>query len=223
MGNFLALSGIIGKTKNEVFNSLADYAHSVGGGIHQDNTLHPDNENCCIIDEANGNTTIFYPGSYLEWDDSSSFISRALNATVFSLHIHDGDLWMYLLYNNGKLVDQFNPVPDYWDENIPDEETQRWKGNALTVTNYVSYLKPNDIEKYLVRWNLDEEESTKAYPTDEFTQEEWQLLDFMAKLKLPYPLDDKGNPKGHTYTFWTDTLPAVQSHATKAKPWWKFW
>lgn len=119
---------------------MTNYANSVGGGIQQDNTLNSDNDNCCIIDEANGNTTIFYPDGYLEWDDSSEFISRELNATVFSLHIHDGDLWMYLLYNNGKVVDQFNPVPDYWDENITDEEIESWKGNASIVTNYVSYI-----------------------------------------------------------------------------------
>jgi len=176
MGNFLALSGVIGKTQNEVFTSLTNYANSVGGGIHQDNTLNSDNDNCCIIEEANGNTTIFYPDGYLEWDISSEFISRELNATVFSLHIHDGDLWMYVLYNNGNVVDQFNPIPDYWDENISDEEIKSWKGYASVVTSYVSYIKPKDIEKYLVRWDLDEEESAKAYPTDEFTKEEWQTL-----------------------------------------------
>ena len=230
MGNFLALSGVIGKTQNEVFTCLTNYANSVGGGIQQDNILNSDNDNCCIIDEANGNTTIFYPDGYLEWDDTSEFISRELNATVFSLHIHDGDLWMYLLYNNGKVVDQFNPVPDYWDENITDKEIESWKGNASIIANYVLYIKPKDIEKYLVRWDLDEEESTKAYPTDEFTKEEWQLVDFMTKLKLPYPFEDNGNQKGQTYKFWTEKLrlkPATKNLTTTAKsndkPWWKFW
>jgi hypothetical protein len=230
MGNFLALSGVIGKTQNEVCASLTNYANSVGGGIQQDNTHNSDNENCCIVEEANGNTTIFCPYGYVEWDDSSEFISRELNATVFSLHIHDSDLWMYLLYNNGKVVDQFNPVPDYWDENITEEEIESWKGNASVVAKYVSYIKPKDIEKYLVRWDLDEEESTKAYPTDEFTKEEWQLVDFVTKLKLPYPLDDNGNPKGQTYKFWTEKLrlkPETKNLTKKTvkndKPWWKFW
>ena len=230
MGNFLALSGVIGKTQNDVLTSLTNYANSVGGGIQQDSTLNSDNDNCCIVDEANGNTTIFYPDGYLEWDDSSEFISRELNATVFSLHIHDGDLWMYLLYNNGKVVDQFNPVPDYWDENITDKEIESWKGNASIVTSYVTYIKSKDIEKYLVRWDLDEEESTKAYPTDEFTKEEWQLVDFMTKLKLPYPLDDSGNPKGQTYKFWTEKLRLelatknfTNKTKTKDKSWWRFW
>jgi len=58
----------------------------------------------------------------LEWDESSAFLSRELQAPVFSFHIHDGDLWMYILHVNGLAVDQFNPVPDYWDDQISSEE-----------------------------------------------------------------------------------------------------
>jgi hypothetical protein len=50
---------------------------------------------------------------------------------------------------------------------------------------------------------LEKEDIPKAYPTDEFAQEDWQLLDFMKKLKLPYPIDDDGNPKGQVYKLWT--------------------
>ncbi len=230
MGTFLALSGIIGRSKDEVLASLANYVMSVGGGIEQDNTLNSNNVNCCILDEANGNTTILYPDGYTEWDDSSEFISRELNATTFSLHIHDGDLWMYLLYNNGRVVDQFNPIPDYWDENITDEEFERWKGNPSIVTKYVSYIRSEDIEKYLVLWDLDEEESTKAYPDDEFTKEDWQLIDFMTKLRLPYPIDDHEIPHGKTYKLWTEKLrlePTSENISTKSesnqKKWWRFW
>ena len=232
MGMFLALAGIIGKSQNEVIASLTNYANSVGGGVQEDNTIDSDNDNCCIVQEANGNTTIFFPNYFLEWDAASEFISRELNATVFSLHIHDGDLWMYVLYNNGKVVDQFNPIPDYWDENISDEEIESWKGNASIVTNYVSYVKTEEIENYLIRWDLDDDEDDdeKAYQTDEFTNEDWQLLDFMAKLKLPYPFDDNGKSKGQTYKFWTKKLTLKQEKTyppnkaePKDKPWWKFW
>ncbi|MEP7141536.1 MAG: hypothetical protein ABI707_01640 [Ferruginibacter sp.] len=236
MGNFLALSGVVGKTQQEVLTSLTNYARSVNGGVQQEQNINSDNDNCCIISEANGNTSVFYPDGYLEWDDSSEFISKELNATVFSFHIHDSDLWMYLLYNNGQIVDQFNPVPDYWDDNLSEKEIESWKGSSSTLAKYINYIKPGDIEKYLVRWDLDEEESSKAYPTDEFNKEEWQLVDFMNKIKLPYPLDDNGNHKGETYRLWTDKLKLkpqqvnnrinIQSGKTEKseeKPWWKFW
>src|SRR5687767_10218038 len=207
MGNFIALSGVIGKTEPEVLSSLKKYASSVEGGIIRDDTLDPENDNCCIIEEANSNTTIFYPYGYLEWDASSEFISKELNAAVFSFHIHDGDLWMYILYHNGQVVDQFNPIPDYWGEDLGEDEIESWKGNASAIAKYVPYVNIKDIENYLVRWDPDEEEEEiKAYPTDESGKEEWQLVDFMTRLKLPYPIDDDGKPKGHTYKYWTKQL-----------------
>ncbi len=112
MGMFLSMSGVIGKTKNEVKLSLAKYAGSVGGTFLKENLSIRDS-NCCVIEEANGNTTILYPDDFLEWDNSSKFISKDLNAPVFSFHIHDGDLWMYILFVDGINVDQFNPIPDY--------------------------------------------------------------------------------------------------------------
>jgi hypothetical protein len=230
MGNFLALSSIIGKTKNEVVNSLTNYANSVRGGLQQESTINSETDNCCIIDEENGNVSILYPNGYVEWDDSSSYISKELNATVFSFHIHDGDLWMYILYNNGQVVDQFNPVPDYWDENISNEEIESWKGNANILAQYSININKADIEKYLVRWDLESENLEKAYPTDEFEQGEWQLIDFMNKLKLPYPLDDNGNPTGLTFKLWTKQLKLETVHTKsrktetkREKPWWKFW
>lgn len=229
MGNFLALSSIIGKTKNEVITSLTNYTISVNGGLQEESNIDSSTDNCCIIDEENGNVSVFYPNGYSEWDDSSAYLSKELNATVFSFHIHDGDFWMYVLYNNGQIIDQFNPIPDYWDETISDEEMESWKGNANILAQYLKNVTPSDIDKYLVRWDLDEEETEKAYSTDEYGQEEWQLIDFMNKLSLPYPVDFDGNPQGLTFKLWTKQLKLTtvknKSNTTaikKEKPWWKF-
>jgi hypothetical protein len=214
-----------------VVNSLSHYAATVGGGLEKAH-IPIDHHNCGVVEEGGGNTTIFYPYDYLEWDKSSQFISRELQAPVFSFHIHDGDLWMYMLYVNGEIVDQFNPIPDYWDENIDDAEMESWKGDARKIAKYVNAVSPKDIDKYLVRWDLDDEESEKAYPDDEFAQEDWQLLDFMGKLGLPYPLDDDGMPKGDTFKLWTKEFPLKQQPSTATtqvesnanrRPWWKFW
>lgn len=234
MGMFLSMTSVVGKTKAEVVNSLSNYAKTVGGGLEKEN-LSIDNNNCCVIEEYNGNTTVFNPYAYLEWDKSSEFISRDLNAPVFSFHVHDGDLWMYVLFVNGETVDQFNPIPDYWEENISEEEIQSWSGNARMIANYVRSVNPTDIERYLVRWGLDDEENKKAYADDEFAQEDWQLLDFMRKLGLPYPLNDDGTPKEETFKLWTKELPlnpptqqrekqsATSNGNSLHKPWWKFW
>ena len=236
MGIFLSLSGVIGRTQNEVVTSLTDYAKSVGGGLELDNLLSPNDDNCCVIEETNGNTTIFNPYGYLEWDKSSEFISKELKAPVFSCHIHDGDLWMYVLYKDGEIVDQFNPIPDYWDDNMSEEEIESWQGNASTIANLIPSLKITEIEKYLVRWDLETEEIGKAYAEDEFTNEDWQILDFLKKLGLPYPLDENGNAKGQVYKLWTREFrlpqkannsspvrPIVKELNKNEKPWWKLW
>ena len=142
MGMFLSLSGVIGKTQSEVVASLTNYVKNVDGGLEKDNDLVTNDDNCCVIEEANGNTTIFNPYGYLEWDKSSEFISRELKTPVFSCHIHDGDLWMYVLYHNGEIVDQFNPIPDYWDDNISIEETKSWSGNASEIVKTSSWTRP---------------------------------------------------------------------------------
>lgn len=78
-----------------------------------------------------------------------------------------------------------------------------------------------------MRWDTDADESEKAYPDDAYEQEDWQLLDFMKKLGLPYPLHDDGATKGETYKLWTGELRLQEGVAKKAgkgaKPWWKFW
>ncbi len=65
MGMFLSMTSIVGKTKDEVANSLSNYAKTVGGGLEKEN-FSIDNNNCCVIEEVNGNTTVFNPYAYLE-------------------------------------------------------------------------------------------------------------------------------------------------------------
>lgn len=83
-----------------------------------------------------------------------------------------------------------------------------------------------------MRWNLDAEETTKAYPDDEYKPDEYQLFDFMKKLNLPNPMNEDGTPKGAFYKLWTNKLPLKSQNPVstnlsqskeKVRPWWKFW
>jgi hypothetical protein len=47
-----------------------------------------------------------------------------------------------------------------------------------------------------MRWAIKNEDNDKAYQDDEFTNEDWQLTDFMKKVGLLYPIDNEGNPMG---------------------------
>ena len=123
---------------------------------------------------------------------------------LFSLHIHDGNLWMYVLYENGEIVDQFNPVPDYWQE-LDEAERLSWRGNVSEIVKRVPHLKQEQIANYLVQWGdevFESDERKKAYPTDQYYYgDDWQLVDFMKQLKLDFPIDDRGEPHGITFRF----------------------
>lgn len=210
---FLALSGIIGRGKDVVLKQLEQYSM-------------PANEDAdCLVQELDGNTTIVYPDYFTGYDDCSAIISKALNCVVFSCHIHDGDLWMYVLYSNGQVIDQYNPMPDYWDDSISDEERDSWKGSAAVVAGVAPWLQQNDVARYLVPWNHDDDgHNQKAYPNDQYPKEDWQLLDFMRKLKLPYPPDDDRAPVDK-YDLRTKQLArnVLQQAEAPKKQWWKFW
>lgn len=64
MGMFLSLSGVIGKTKNEVLVALTNYAKTNNGGLQKEH-LAIETDNCGVVEEMNGNTTIFYPNNFL--------------------------------------------------------------------------------------------------------------------------------------------------------------
>jgi hypothetical protein len=203
MGLFLAMSGIIGGNRSEVEEGLRKFAESRNGSLRE-KRLSTNDENCLVIGEGANGITAFYPYEYFIWDVTSEFLSTELSKPVFSFHIHDEDLWMYQLFVNGEAMDCFNPVPDYWQEIEEDERTQ-WQGNARTLTKFVPGLKEDDIANYLKFWGDDvfkSSERKKAYSEDEFFYgDDWQLVDFMKRLGLRYPRDDKSNILGTTYEY----------------------
>jgi hypothetical protein len=223
MGLFLSMSGVIGKTKEDVEKCLKEFAKNNGGDLLKEN-LDNENPKFCVINEKNGNVTVFYPSGFNEFGDVSKYISAKLNCPVFFFHIHDGDLWMYFLYNQGLLVDQFNPIPDYWDDNLSEKEIDEQKGNAKLISELIPNVKIETINKYLTRWNL-ENDDIKAYPDDEFENIDWQVVDFMKKIGLEYPISDSGTVLGTVYKFWVPEPTETNKEKTSStvKKWWKFW
>jgi hypothetical protein len=203
MGQFLSMSGVVGGNEVSVVNALRAYAQDHQGGM-EEAELTTEDDGCLVISEGPGGVTVLYPGDFFDWDSAAQNLSQRLRKPVFSFHIHDSDLWMYSFYENGEIVDQFNPVPDYWQE-LDEDERRSWQGNATEVARRVPGLAPEQIAKYLVHWGDDvfgSSEQKKAYPTDQFHYgDDWQLVDFMGKLGLDYPIDDRGAVHGVTYRF----------------------
>jgi hypothetical protein len=203
MGQFLSMSGVIDSDEQSVVDALRAFAEENGGSLSEaDLTL--DDAGCLALSEGLGGVTVLYPADFLGWDRASDFLSRRLGKPAFTFHIHDSDLWMYSLFENGGVVDQFNPIPDYWAE-LDEDEQQTWRGNAAEVARRVPGLAPDQISNYLVPWSVEMSTAAvrrKAYPADRYYYgDDWQLLDFMDKLGLDFPIDDRGQPHGVTYRF----------------------
>ena len=226
MALFLDLVAVIGKTKNEVENSVANYIKILGGSFEQNDEIDPeDDDDCIIINESNNNTCILHNLGYDDSDTFAEFISMKLNATVFHFNIFDGNFWQYVLYNNGEIVDKFCPWTLFLEHNFSQEEIAEWKGDAKIITKYLPSIKISDIEKYLVRWDDDILESLdeKAFPTDEFEYGDcWQLVDFLNKLNLQYPIENDDKYLGKTYEFCPRALrkvPRQKEYPVDVKSW----
>jgi len=203
MGLFLSMSGIAGATAQDVENCLLNYAALKSGKLETVDS-NPDDDSTLIIAEAlESKVTVLYPGEFFQWDEASEYLSRQMKKPVFSLHIHDGDLWMYILFVDGNAVGHFNPIPAYWDDGISDEERQLWAGDASVLCRHWPKVAPDNIRNYLVQWDSDElglAGLRKAYSTDQFSVgEDWQLCDFMKNLGLKYPIDEQGKRTGKTF------------------------
>ena len=186
------MSGVANSSRAAVEEALRAYATERGGTLE---AVGPsaDPSDALLIAESGSHVTVMYPGEFVQWDEASQYLSRTLSTSVFSLHIHDEDLWMYVLFSKGEQVDQFNPIPDYWKRKMPKSEKQVWAGNAAVVAQHWPGLVPGIHSGYLLEWDLDVEDSDNAYDDDQFPYNDcWQVTDFMRRLGLVYPIDDDG-------------------------------
>jgi hypothetical protein len=238
MGFFLSASGILSSDGKEVRDAIAAYVASTGG------TFEPlagttNDRNIGVMQSTESTTTVLYPDGFTDWDDLSKFLSRELKTPVFSFHIHDGDLWMFVAFDDGKEVAWFNPIPDYWEQ-VSDVDRNHWAGNAQSVASLVPGLAAASIERYFVTWTENALAAhQKSYEDDEFAiGVDWQLTDVMRRLGFSYPLDDSGTPAGETFylkirrqrpSSGTAITPSPQRETpppqqrSSTAPWWRFW
>jgi hypothetical protein len=199
MGLFLAASGIVGANSSAVERSIGSFATAQGGTFELRSRATNDPK-LGIITEGGPNTTVLYPRQFIHWDELSQHLSQDLQLPVFSFHIHDGDLWMFVLFDKGEKVTQFNPIPEYWGE-LNAQDKARWAGDARAVCRHIPGLTPDSISNYFLEWTEEVVGSgRKAYPEDEFAYGiDWQLTDFMRCVGLKYPVGNDGKPDGKAF------------------------
>jgi ankyrin repeat protein len=90
-------------------------------------------------------------------------ISSKLKTTVFCFMVHDSDVFLFLLFDKGKLVDQFDSRPDYFG---PATENQRrqWAGNAERLAGFAKDgVTVRHITKVLARNQVVEEDRVAEF------------------------------------------------------------
>lgn len=106
-----------------------------------------------------------------------------LDCPVMGLYIYDDDFWGYELWHNGKELDQFASVHDYFDEGSPPNKP----GDAELMSRLFG-VEPERIVRYLTPWP-EETGEEYAYGDDKAViGDSWQMADFMEALGFDYNL-----------------------------------
>ncbi len=164
---------------------------------------------CCYKAVEHGSIVLFNEDC-CGYEELAIQLSDGLPSPVLLLYIYDEDFWGYYFYEKGVELDQFSPMPDYFEDCSP-QEMQCCAGKSALLARYFS-VEQGSIERYLRQWTQDmvvqyEEDEGKAYPDDEFGQCDcWQMADFMRKLGFPYTFGEEETEPGQT----VKSLPSLE-------------
>ena len=183
MGLFLQTAIIPGCEVSQVREAVENVADRM-------DTLDPTQ---CSYRQLECGSMVLFNEDCCGYEELAIELSEKLPSPVLLLYIYDDDFWGYYFYEKGKELDQFSPMPDYFEDCSP-QEMQRCAGDSALLARYFS-VEQGSIENYLRQWTPDMveqygEDEEKAYPDDEFGQYDcWQMADFMKKLGFPYAFD----------------------------------
>jgi hypothetical protein len=82
-------------------------------------------------------------------------LSAELKTVAIGILLHDSDVFQYLIYENGELVDQFDSKPDYFGC-VSDAQKKEWRGDFGKLLPYatkgktISDFKRVAAKKYVV-------------------------------------------------------------------------
>jgi len=199
MGAFIAMSGIVGKSPNDVLKVLNAYFKDQYQEL-KETALTTEIYNLFLLNGEKNNSVVLYPDGFFELEEIAIYLERELKVPIFNFSIYESDLWMYEMYYDGKIIDKFNPMAEYVEDS-DENETQAYKGNPEIVCKYLKGIELNDIKEYYKFWTEELiNNKEKAYPTDEFSYGmDWQIIDFMKKLNLKYPITDEEETIGRAF------------------------
>jgi hypothetical protein len=84
----------------------------------------------------NGWSSLF-PNESGQNEAVSAELARVLPNDIFHLIVHDDDVFAYFYYRDGKLIDQYNSCPDYFEE-VTEAERQASRGRPELLQPLIS-------------------------------------------------------------------------------------
>jgi len=151
MGAFFTNCHVRASNKSACINALGGLVHS------RAMVTEPENGWITVYDETSESQDIE------ELRRLGKGISAKLKTSVFCFLVHDSDIFVYLLYNNGKLVDQFDSHPDYFGP-VTDKHRKRWAGNFDRLVKLAKQgTTAGKIGKVLTKPQIVEEERAAEF------------------------------------------------------------
>jgi hypothetical protein len=97
----------------------------------------PRHMNALVAPAERGWVTVFEESMDEPDDDRLSgyvvMLSDRLKTAAVGFLVFESDVLMYTAAENGRLADQYSSWPDYFDENLPDEDHERLAGNPKVL------------------------------------------------------------------------------------------
>lgn len=134
----------------------------------------------CRFQEMNGGVCVLFNEYCAGYGNFAKALSEKLAGPVLHLYMYDGDFWGYFFCENGELLDEFNPMPDYFEE-ASEEERRRLAGNAALLAERFQ-ADEEALAGLLGTWTKDMMENDETGRCDC-----WAMADFMDRLGWSYP------------------------------------
>lgn len=193
MGHFFATTAFKSSDESSIADAIVQYSkqYDVKARI-LDKVKQPNEKTHGIIfPPTNGWCVVIWPNYFNIHDvPLANFISESLKILVSTVNVYDGDYWCHYLFENGKKIDNYCSIPDYWAENETEaqELISRKNGTPELVAECIGINKEK-IEGYFQPL-IEEKEYGKVHLNDRSNLDDfWVFTDFWSQLGIKYPED----------------------------------
>jgi hypothetical protein len=215
MGLFLAATAFRTQDADSLCEAVARFFSQNGRPARrvEPGDLRELSDDDAVVHDPVGAWTVVTWPRYMQDGPAAEAVTAALATTASSVHVYDGDYWVHRLMENGRTVDRFVSMPDYFAEDPGSEETARlaaaWAGRPEALAAAFGAAE-SDVAPYLLQAPPLEEEYEdgeddfdegddrwgRAFPDDAYDRSDvWVFVDFWRRMGIAYPMPPGGRPE----------------------------